>query len=235
MLEGTTAASIRDKDSGLTRLEAFSDGVFAIAITLLVIEIHVPHVQAAPGSSLGSVLASTLLSQWPMYMAYVGTFVIIGIWWANHHELFEHFAASDHLLMLLNTLHLMCICFLPFATALVAEYVNKDHDAAQVGVSVYVGTLLLASVGYNLVWHYAARAGLLKPGLAASYLSRRHVLTLVGTGIYTAALALVFVNVWISLFICLAVALYYAQPGRRRVHGQDPRFENAGEPMARES
>jgi uncharacterized membrane protein len=226
MLEGTPAASIRDKDSGLTRLEAFSDGVFAIAITLLVIEIHVPKVEHG--------LGSVLLTQWPMYMAYVGSFIIIGIWWANHHELFEHFAASDHLLMLLNTLHLMCICFIPFTTGLVAEYLIKDVSESRVAVGVYVGTLLLAAVGYNLVWYYAARAGLLKPGLVATYLSRRHVLTLVAVGIYASALALVFVNVWISLFICLAIALYYAQPGRRRVQGRDPRFENAGEPIARE-
>jgi len=112
MIEGAEAGSIREKDSGLARLEAFSDGVFAIAITLLVLEIHPPTVEHG--------LGQVLLNQWPMYVAYIGSFIIIGIWWANHHELFEHFAASDHLLMLLNTLHLMCICFLPFGTALVA-------------------------------------------------------------------------------------------------------------------
>src|SRR5437016_13843549 len=87
MREGTPTSGLREKDSGLARLEAFSDGVFAIAITLLVLEIHRPTVEHG--------LGGVLLAQWPMYLAYVGSFVIIGIWWANHHELFEHFARSE--------------------------------------------------------------------------------------------------------------------------------------------
>ena len=222
MLEGVQPSNIREKDSGLARLEAFSDGVFAIAITLLVLEIHRPTVS----SGLGQVL----LDQWPMYVAYIGSFVIIGIWWANHHELFEHFDASDHLLMLLNTLHLMCICFLPFATALVAEYIEKDVAEARVAVGVYVGTLLAAGIGYNLVWHYAEGAGLLRPGLTEAYVGRRSILGFVSIGIYALALVLVVVNVWISLVICMAIALYYAQPGRRRVQGRDARLDSVPEP-----
>src|SRR5689334_9562684 len=90
-----------ERDRGITRLEAFSDGVFSIAITLLVLDIRVPRVEHG--------LAAALAAQWPNYLAYVLSFVVIGIWWANHHALMEHFNASDHLLMLLNTLQLMWI------------------------------------------------------------------------------------------------------------------------------
>src|SRR5262245_23042404 len=102
--------------STTTRLEAFSDGVFAIAITLLVLDVKVPRGEAD--------LAAALLTQWPSYVGYTGSFVIIGIWWAGHHELLGTIARSDHPLRLLNTLHLMCIAFLPFGTAVLAEYLN---------------------------------------------------------------------------------------------------------------
>jgi uncharacterized membrane protein len=225
VIEGTLPLSIRDKDSGLARLEAFSDGVFAIAITLLVIEIHVPKVEHG--------LGAVLLTQWPMYLAYVFSFVIIGIWWANHHELFEHFASSDHLLMLLNTVHLMCICFVPFTTALVAEYVEKDAADAHIAVAVYVGTLLFASLGYKLVWHYAVRARLLKHGLTVAYINRRSLLSWVATGIYAVALVLALINVWVSLVVCLGIALYFAHPARRRVPGHPSRLESGVEATVR--
>ena len=196
-----------ERDGGLSRLDAFSDGVFAIAITLLVLEIRRPTVEHG--------LASVLGAQWPMYVAYVASFVIIGIWWANHHELFEHFAVSDHMLMLLNTLHLMSICFLPFATAVLAEYIEKDVADAQVAVAIYSGTLLLAAITYNLVWHYAVRQGLMRGGLERGYIQRRHLLGAVSMLVYVVAFGSAFVNVWVSLAICILVALYYAHPSRR--------------------
>jgi len=199
-----------ERDGGLTRLDAFSDGVFAIAITLLVIEIHVPKVEHG--------LAAALAGQWPVYLAYVASFIIIGIWWANHHELFEHFVKSDHLLMLLNTLHLMSIAFLPFATAVIAEYATKGTQDALVSVLLYSGTLLFAAITYNLVWHYAVRAGLLRPGLAPEYVERRHLMGAASASVYVVAVAASFVNVWVSLAICFAIALYFAHPSRRSVH-----------------
>ena len=196
-----------ERDHGLARLEAFSDGVFSIAITLLVIEIHVPQVDHG--------LAAALLAQWPSYLAYVVSFVIIGIWWANHHELFEHFQRSDHLLMLLNTLHLMCIAFLPFSTAVVADYLLQPSAEADVAAAFYVGTLLLAAIAYNLVWRYGARAGLLRRSFSDAYVRQRDVRSLLSILVYVLALALAFVSVAVSLAICFLVALYYALPTRR--------------------
>ena len=91
-----------DNDTG--RIEAFSDGVFAIAITLLVIEIGVPHVDDA---SLGATLFGELVEQWPSYLGYVISFLQIGVIWANHHNRFRFITRSDHILLFLNILFLM--------------------------------------------------------------------------------------------------------------------------------
>src|ERR1043165_7172616 len=92
-----------EPDRGITRLEAFSDGVYAIAITLLILDIHVPHVDHG--------LVAALAAQWPAYLSYVISFVIVGIWWANHQAILDAIRHSDHALLLLNTLHLMFIAF----------------------------------------------------------------------------------------------------------------------------
>ncbi len=197
-----------ERDRGLDRLEAFSDGVFSIAITLLVLDIHVPQVERG--------LLPALLGQWPAYVGYVVSFVVIGICWANHHELFEHFEHSDHVLMLLNTLFLMCIAFLPFATALVAEYLPRPDAEGYLAEAVYSGTLLGAGVMYNLVWRYAARAGLLRGELSPEYLRQRHRRGLLSMLTYVAALGLAFLSVGASLALCFLVAVYYALPSRRR-------------------
>lgn len=92
-----------------SRLEAFSDGVFAISITLLILEIKAPP--------SGSALGPELLSLWPSYLAYAISFVVIGAIWINHHAMFDHIVRADEKLLLLNTFHLMFIAFLPFPTA----------------------------------------------------------------------------------------------------------------------
>ncbi|MBD0355512.1 MAG: DUF1211 domain-containing protein, partial [Rubrobacteraceae bacterium] len=102
-----------DNDTG--RIEAFSDGVFAIAITLLVIEIGVPHLDE---ESEGTTLIEALLQQWPSYLGYAISFLQIGVIWANHHNRFRFIVRSDHILLFLNILFLMCVAFIPFTTAL---------------------------------------------------------------------------------------------------------------------
>ena len=96
---------------GLTtqRIEAFSDGVFAIAITLLILEVKVPHSDAAAGKRL----AEALFALWPSYFTYVLSFVTIGIYWANHHYVFQLYERTNHVFNLLNVLFLMAISFLP--------------------------------------------------------------------------------------------------------------------------
>src|SRR5436309_12011594 len=124
------------------RLEAFSDGVIAVAITLLALNIAVPP----PGNGKGS-LGHQLLEQWPSYAAYLTSFLTIGIIWINHHAMVRRLRAVDHTIMTLNLLLLLTIGVLPFTTALVAEYVNRgagQHLAA----AIYAGSYLLMSVAF---------------------------------------------------------------------------------------
>jgi len=101
-----------DRDTG--RIEAFSDGVIAVAITLLILDVHVPTVQTG--------LLQALLSQWPAYLGYVTSFLVIGIFWANHHTMFRYIHQVDYALLLINSFFLMCIAFIPFATAVLTKY-----------------------------------------------------------------------------------------------------------------
>jgi len=108
--------------SDTARVEAFSDGVFAIAITLLVLEIRVPPVDT---TAHGHTLLLALGRLWPSYLGYALSFVTIGIMWANHHSIFRYIRRADRYFVLINVMFLMCISFLPFPTALLAEYLPE--------------------------------------------------------------------------------------------------------------
>lgn len=129
------------------RLEAFSDGVMAIAITLLVLEITVP----APNRALGP----ALVRLWPSYLAYVVSFLVIGAIWINHHAMFRQIVRADGVLLLLNVLHLMLIAFLPFPTAVLAEAFSRGSDEP-VAAALYGGTLTAIGILVNAMWRYAA-------------------------------------------------------------------------------
>jgi uncharacterized membrane protein len=128
------------------RLEAFSDGVFAIAITLLVLEIKVPPVESI---GLG------LLNLWPSYLAYAISFIVIGAIWINHHAMFDWIVRADQKLLLLNTLHLMFIAFLPFPTAVLAKAFHV-HSGQDIAAAFYAGTLTIIGVLVTVMWWYAA-------------------------------------------------------------------------------
>ena len=125
------------------RLEAFSDGVIAIAITLLVLEIRVPEAHGA------AELWRALRELWPAYLGYLISFLIIGIMWANHHTIFRYINRTDHYLVVINLLLLLCIAFIPFPTALLAEYLG--HPEEQVGGIVYSGAFFVTTLVYNLL------------------------------------------------------------------------------------
>ncbi len=139
------------------RLEALVDGVFAIAITLLVIEIKVPIVESGNSSDL----VGALLHKWPSYVAYAVTFFIVGAYWINHHRMFFLLRGVDHKFLLLNILCLMAVAIIPFPNAVLAEYVN-DPDMRSVATVVYGIAMLVLAVFFNLTWQYAARRGLLR-------------------------------------------------------------------------
>src|SRR5215204_395967 len=115
------------------RLEAFSDGIIAFAITLLVLEIRVPHLEGATPESLWSALRDL----WPNYLGYLISFATIGIMWANHHTIFRLITRTSHYLILTNLLFLLCLAFLPFPTALLTH--TLGHPDERVGIIVYSG------------------------------------------------------------------------------------------------
>ena len=133
-----------EPDTG--RFETYSDGVFAIAATLLVLSF-------SAASGLHD-LGSHLLHLWPSYLAYATSFLTIGIIWMNHHYCVETIARADRTLMFLNLLLLLTVAFLPFPTRLVAQYLK--HDGEQVAVYVYDATFVIMAVIYNLWWRYAS-------------------------------------------------------------------------------
>src|SRR6185295_6196243 len=150
----TAAPPAHHGASETTRLEAFSDGVFAIAITLLVLEIRPPT--HAETHAIG--LWASLASRWPSYLAYVVSFVTIGVMWANHHSIFQYIRRTDRTFVLLNVLLLMFISFLPYPTAVLADYL-PEPAYRRIGALFYSGTLVAIALAYNAVWHYGAWRG----------------------------------------------------------------------------
>jgi uncharacterized membrane protein len=155
------------------RLEAFSDAVFAITITLLILEIK------APGDNRH--LLHGLLELWPSYLAYAVTFLFIGQVWANHHVMFDHIRTADRTVLLLNTLLLMVVAFLPFGTSVLAS-AFRDRAGERTAVVFYGITFVLTALTFNGVWQYARRRGLLGAALdraGAAAIGRRFQLALV--------------------------------------------------------
>ena len=186
------------------RLEAFSDGVFAIAITLLVLEIKVPP----PGTALGA----ELLHLWPSYLAYVVSFLVIGAIWINHHAMFHHIVRVDGTLLLLNVLHLMLIAFLPFPTAVLAEAFHRGTDEP-IAAAFYGGILTIIGIFVNLMWRYAARGGgLLSPHITATKIRKLNRQFLVGPTVYAIATLIALVMPWLAVLIFVFLNLFYLWP-----------------------
>lgn len=131
----------------LSRIEALSDGIFAIAITLLILEIHVPA---------GENLLAGLLHLWPSYLAYTISALLIGLIWANHHSMFVHFKKIDRNLQFLNILLLANIAFLPFPTRVLAETLSNNGDI-RIATFFYGFSVFVGGIFFNLIWYYAIR------------------------------------------------------------------------------
>ena len=190
-----------------SRLEAFSDGVFAIAVTLLILEIKVPTlVEGADGG-----LATALLHQWPSYVAFLVSFATILIMWVNHHRLFTLIRKSDNGLLMFNGLLLLVITIVPFPTALLAEYFRTVDG--QTAALVYSAHGFNIAVAYNLLWRHAI-------GNEGRLLSRSVDLKKVeaitrqyrfGPLLYLVGFGLAFVSVPASVAINLMLALFFAR------------------------
>jgi len=189
------------------RLEAFSDGVFAIAITLLVLDIHVPEARS------GVSLAHQLGAQWPSYAAYLTSFLTIGIIWINHHAMIRRLRAVDHTIMTLNLLLLLTIGVLPFTTALVAAYVKQGHGQ-HLAAAIYSGSYLLMSIVFAATNRHILFAKVRLHRVELAERERRSIIArgVAGLAPYLLATGLAAVSAYAALAICGAVAVFYALP-----------------------
>jgi TMEM175 potassium channel family protein len=189
------------------RLESFSDGVLAVAITLLVLGISVPD--PATTSNLGHALAQ----QWPIYAAFVTSFITIGIIWINHHVMIGRLERSDHSILMLNLLLLMTVVVIPFGTDLLARYL-KQGQGEHLAAAIYGGILLAMAIAFSLLQRQIlfGRPAFLKRKLSLE--DRRQIMrrTLSGLVPYILATALAVVSPYITLAISAALALFYALP-----------------------
>lgn len=188
------------------RAEAFSDGVLAIAITLLVLDLRVPL------GGTGRSLANALAHEWPSYFAYVTSFLVIGIIWVNHHAVFRLIKQADRVLLFLNLLLLMCVVAIPFTTALLAAYLTSGGSDARTAAVVYSAVMLAMSGGFATLYGYITRHPVLladdvDPVAVRGSLVRFSV---VGTVAYVATIGVALISAPACLALHLLIALYYA-------------------------
>ena len=212
--EGQLGTDARSVSRDTMRLVAFSDGVFAITITLLVLEIRPPTDDKN--------LPHGLVALWPSYLAYAVTFLFIGQVWANHHVMFDHIRAADRIVLLLNTVLLMVVAFLPFATSVIAGAL-RSGDGERTAVGFYGIAFAVTALAFNGVWQYACRRRLLSEALSpagATAISRRFQLALawLATGALLGALLPV-----LGVAVIAAFNAFYWLP----IRGESPRAQAA--------
>ena len=203
--EAVPARETETRLSPTGRVEAFSDGVMAIAITLLVLDLKVPEDVEAGG------LLPALLHQWPAYVAYLAAFLTIGIIWLNHRTLVDRIARFDARLHWLNLLLLLGVATLPFPTSLMAAYLQRGGTDATVATFVYGLCATLMAIPWGFFWrHLAERPDLLEQGYDAAYARAEFRRGFVGLPIYVVATLFALVAPVVSLILYLGIAVLYA-------------------------
>ncbi len=190
-------------------MEAFSDGVFAFAMTLLVLGLRDPTIDSAGSSIQGLSLLQGLLGEWPAFLAFGISFTTILVNWINHHNLFTYVRRIDGPFMLLNGLLLLATTLIPFTTSLVADHLLAADSGT--AAEVYSGTFLFVASAWNLLWQYAIR----HPGILARSVSDAEIRTTTrqffyGPVLYILAFITAFFSGIASLAINLVVLAAYA-------------------------
>jgi TMEM175 potassium channel family protein len=185
------------------RLEAFSDGVFAIAITLLVIEIRPPT--PAEGESL----ARALWEQWPHYLGYFLSFLVLGVMWLNHHRIFEPAVRVDGIVLVLNLNLLLWAVLIPFPTAVVADFLREGGDDAKTAVALYGGVILLAAIAFTALFVGITREGIVDQLPTPQQVRAARLRFGLGVAVYSGAFLLSFLSPALALAAHGAMAAYY--------------------------
>jgi len=178
------------------RMEALSDGIFAIAMTLLVLDLKAPDISA------NQTLLAAIGDQWTSYLAFVIGFFTLLVCWINHHYMFEYIEEKDGPLMLLNGFKLLVVSFTPFATSLLARFINTGHE--QAAVSFYAANFFLMGFAMTSLWCYASARGLTKPaqpGIIAAMTRLYQAATIISGAI----LLLSFISVWPAFAVFCAM------------------------------
>jgi uncharacterized membrane protein len=185
---------------GTSRTEAFSDGVFAIAITLLILEVNVPE-------TAFDNLWRGIIDQWPSYLAYATSFITIGGIWLAHHGIFRRLQYANQPLMLINLLLLMAVSFLPFPTKLMAEAIHSS-DAERAAVIFYGASLLVISALFSALWGVIARdRQLLQPEVSEKEFNAIAMATTPNMGFYVGVIVVAIVAPKVAAFGYLVVAI----------------------------
>jgi uncharacterized membrane protein len=181
------------------RLETLVDGVFAIAMTILVLELRAPAV-LGPGG-----LAQGLVDVWPRFTTFVISFIVLGVYWFAHHQIFHFVLRVNRTLVWLNILFLLGIALVPFAASVMGTYTNDP-----IALSLYGAVLgLLAALGYLIWWYLTGDRGLIEPGLDLEMVHKVRVWLAIGPVITPVAIAISFVNTTVALLIYLVLPVVF--------------------------
>ena len=188
-----------------TRLEAFSDGVFAIAITLLILEIKVPHAEHG--------LWTGLAKLWPSYVAFLMSFVVILIMWVNHHELLRLIHRVNYPILFANGILLLTVTFVPFPTAVLAEHLPTPEASA--AVAFYCACFAVNGLVWNVLFNTMVRSGHLRAEIDAATIASVRRAYYVGLAVYLAAAGLSFVQPWLGLALNVSLWVFWIRLGYR--------------------
>jgi uncharacterized membrane protein len=182
-----------------SRAEAFSDGIFAIAATLLVLDLAVPK----PGSSL----LTGLLNEWPAYAAYATSFLTIGIIWVNHHAVLERLERIDRGFLFLNVVFLLFVALIPFPTKVLSQYLQSGGDYAHVAAAAYGVAMILMGISFSILNYYATARGLVARHQRLTFWQQ--VRYSIGLLMYVVGTAVSLIDARIALLIYAGMAFYY--------------------------
>jgi uncharacterized membrane protein len=194
-------------DFSTARLEAFSDGVFAIAITLLVLDLNVPE----PGALGGESLAAALAHQWPAYFAYLVSFLVIGIIWINHHAMCALARRVDRRTLFANLFLLLTVSVIPFPTRLLATYLTARDTDAHTAAAIYAATMVVMGLAFSLLFLAFTRdARLLHAPIPPRELRAAMRRFSTGALFYLATIGLAYISPIAMLAAHAILALYYS-------------------------
>ncbi|SES19492.1 TMEM175 family protein [Pedobacter rhizosphaerae] len=198
-----------EKETG--RIEAFSDGVFSIGVTLLVLELHIPELKNGENPTQ---LLQELQLQWPGYIAFIISFFSIFIIWVNHHKIFKQIYKRNTGLMFANGLILFLVSLVSYPSALLARFFLSD--SRQLSVTIYTGLFVLINLAFNLLWEQASRdKRLLRPGISNKAIRQLRNNYLYGFPTYLAAFILSFFYPDFALVICVLLWIFWAVSSRK--------------------